>query len=76
MDTSQLKNGKYFLGRYTNPGEFKGWQIGSFLDEGHPCKTDKIELLYKEHVAGDIEKPHYHKEKIELIIMLEGVSQI
>lgn len=75
MDTERLKNDKYFLGRYTDPGSFKGWQIGSFFAEDHPCKTDKVELLYKEHVAGDVEKPHYHKEKIELIIMLDGLAK-
>ena len=75
MNTEKLKNNKYFLGRYTDPGDFRGWQIGSFFGEGHPCKTDKIELLFKEHVAGDLENPHYHKEKIELIIMLEGSAK-
>lgn len=75
MNTEQLKNDKYFLGCYTNPGAFKGWQIGSFFDKNHPCKTDKIELLYKEHIAGDTEKPHYHKEKIELILMLDGSAK-
>jgi mannose-6-phosphate isomerase-like protein (cupin superfamily) len=75
MDTEQLKNNKYFFGRYTDPGIFKGWIIGSFFSEDHPCKTDKVELLYKEHLVGDIEKPHYHKEKVELIIMLEGSAR-
>ena len=75
MNTEQLKNDKYFLGRFTDPGAFKGWQIGSFFGEGHPCKTDKVELQYKEHVIGDTEKAHYHKEKIELIIMIEGSAK-
>ena len=57
------------------PVSLKDGKLGLFLNEGHPCKTDKIELLYKEHAAGDIQKPHYHKEKIELIIMLEGSAK-
>ncbi|MDD4333041.1 MAG: hypothetical protein PHT51_02915 [Patescibacteria group bacterium] len=75
MNTEQLKNNKYFLGCYTDPGAFNGWQIGSFFPENHPCRTDMVELLYKEHAAGDTEKPHYHKQKIELIIMLEGQAK-
>jgi quercetin dioxygenase-like cupin family protein len=75
MDRSQLKNDKYFLGQYIGANDYKGWFVGSFFKEGHPGKTDKIEILYKEHVPGDIEKPHYHQEKVELIIMLEGKAK-
>lgn len=75
MNTNQPKNNKYFLGKYTDPGDFKGWFVGSFFNDEHPCKTDKIEVLYKEHVKGDIQKLHYHKEKIELIIMIEGSAK-
>lgn len=75
MDTSKLKNGKYFLGKFNKPNDYGGWFIGSFFEDGHPCKTDKIEVLYKEHNPGDICKPHYHEQKIELLIMLEGEAR-
>jgi quercetin dioxygenase-like cupin family protein len=76
MDTSKLKNGKYFCGRYTDPGQYGGWFVGSFFnDENHPCKTDQLEVMYKEHVAGDVITPHYHQLKIELLIILEGKAK-
>lgn len=72
MDNSQLKNGKYFVGKYTDHGDFQGWFVGSFFGNNHPSKTDKLEILYKEHQAGDKQAAHYHKEKVELLIMLDG----
>ena len=76
MDISQLKNGKYFCGRYTDPGQHGGWFVGSFFnDENHPCKTDQLEILYKEHQPGDKAGAHYHKLKVELLIILEGKAK-
>lgn len=75
MDTSQLKNGKYFCGRYIDPGQYGGWFVGSFFNENHPCKTDQIEILYKEHQPGDKAGAHYHKLKVELLIILEGKAR-
>ncbi len=76
MDTSQLKNGKYFYGQYTDPGQYGGWFVGSFFNDGnHPCKTDQLEILYKEHMAGDVVAPHYHKIKVELLVVLEGKAR-
>lgn len=49
--------------------------MGSFFDEGHPCKTDKVEALYREHTKGDVCKAHYHSKKIELLIILEGQAK-
>ena len=72
MDLSQLKNNKYFLGKFTDLGKYNGWFVGDFFEENHPCKTNQIEILYREHKPGDFEKPHYHAQKIELLIMLEG----
>lgn len=72
MDTNQLNNGKYFVGKYTNFEERKGWFIGSFFDENHPCKTDKVEVQYKEQKAGHVCKKHYHQKKVEILLILEG----
>jgi quercetin dioxygenase-like cupin family protein len=75
MDITKLKNGKYFQGTYDEPNDFNGWFVGSFFDVNHPCKTDKVEIMYKEHQQGDVCKPHYHQEKVELLIMLEGKAK-
>ena len=53
----------------------KGWFVGSFFEEGNPCKTDKIEALHILHKPGDISAKHYHQEKIELIIILGGEAK-
>ncbi len=66
-----MKN-KYFVGKYNNPQECGGWIIGSFYDQGDPRKNDQIEILYKEHKKGDKTKPHFHKEKVEVVILLSG----
>lgn len=75
MDTSQIKNGKYYHGNYTEPNEYRGWFCGTFMKSNHPGKTDKLEVKYTEHKCGDAEKPHYHRKMIELIIMLEGKAR-
>ncbi len=75
MDLSQLKNGKYFRGHYTDRGEYRGWFCGSFLKENHPGKTEQLEIKYAEHKKGDIEKPHYHQKMIEVLIFLEGKAK-
>ena len=75
MDTTKLKNGKYFLGRFDEPNDFRGWFVGSFFDSNHPCKTDKVEVLYKENKKGSICKPHYHQQKVEILIMLDGQAR-
>lgn len=75
MDTTKLKNDKYLLGRFNKPNDFKGWFVGSFFDENHPCKTDKVEILYRENEKGHICKAHYHQQKVEIIIMLAGKAE-
>lgn len=64
---------KFFVGKMD---DFKitnrGWFVGSFLAEGHPCKTDQIEVSQTNHKAGDLIKSHYHQKKVELLIFLEG----
>ena len=46
-----------------------------FKDENHPCKTDQLEVLYKEFQPGDKAEAHYHKLKVELLIVLEGKAK-
>ena len=75
MDITKLKNNKYFKGDFREPNEYKGWFVGDFLDSAHPCKTDKLEVAYKEHEKGDVCKPHYHEQKVELIILLKGSAK-
>jgi len=76
MDTSKLKNGKYYSGKFTDPGQYGGWFVGSFFENhDHPCKTDQLEIMYKEHKTGDIASPHYHKLKVELIVILNGKAK-
>lgn len=72
MNTDQLKNGKYAIGQYTKFVDRKGWFIGSFFDENNPCKTDKVEVQYKEQSADHICKTHYHQKKVEILLILEG----
>ncbi|MBU1178214.1 cupin domain-containing protein [Patescibacteria group bacterium] len=72
MDENKLKNGKYFIGRYSEFENRKGWFIGSFFDEGHPCKTDKVEVQFKEQKAGHVCPSHYHQKKVEILLILEG----
>lgn len=67
-----MENEKYFVGRYSNFEERKGWFIGSFFDENHLCKTDKVEVQYKEQRAGHICEKHYHQKKVEILLILEG----
>lgn len=75
MDTNKLKNGKYFSGSFKDFKETHGWFVGSFFDEGHPCKTDKIEILYRERKKGDVCKAHYHSKKVEIILMIDGKAK-
>ncbi len=75
MKIKKLKNGKYFVGKFDKPNDYGGWFVGSFFDDKHPCKSDTLEVLYKEHKAGDICKPHYHQQKVELLIMLKGEAR-
>lgn len=72
MNLNKLKNGKFYSGKFDAPNEYGGWFIGDFLEEGDSRKTKKLEVTYKEQKAGDILKPHYHENKVELTIMIEG----
>lgn len=74
-DSKMFKNGKYYAGSYKRFDKTKGWFLGDFFNEDNPLKTSQIEVLYKEHNTGDIVKPHYHKEKIELLLFLSGKAR-
>lgn len=70
--SAKLGNEKYFVGKYTDFQERKGWFVGSFFEDGHPCKTDKAEVQYVEQKAGHVCKRHYHQKKVEILLILEG----
>jgi quercetin dioxygenase-like cupin family protein len=72
MNTTTLKNGKYYHGRFDAFEKTRGWFVGSFFEEGHPCKTEHVEIAFAKHNKGSIVGPHYHKLKVELIIVLKG----
>ena len=72
IDLKKLGNGKVFAGKMTDFEKTRGWFVGSFFEEGNNCKTEKIEVLHVNHKQGDHCKKHYHQEKIELNIILEG----
>ncbi len=72
MNANKLKNEKWLVGRYCDAKERNGWFIGSFFDEKHPCRTEKVEVQYQEQKAGHICKKHYHEKKVEILLVLEG----
>jgi quercetin dioxygenase-like cupin family protein len=71
----QSQNNKFFVGRFNEPNDYRGWFIGDFIKEGDVRKTDKFEILYMENKAGAIFDSHLHKEKVELLIILEGKAK-
>jgi mannose-6-phosphate isomerase-like protein (cupin superfamily) len=71
----KLKNNKYFAGKYTDFDDNQGWFINSFIEKSNPRYCEKMEVLYKEHKAGDKTQAHYHNKKIELLILLEGKAK-
>jgi len=72
VDTSKLSNGKFLKDSFKNYGDKRGWFVGSFFNDDNPLKTDKIEIMYHQHSAGDKIAAHYHKEKVEILLILEG----
>lgn len=72
FDTNKLNNGKVLKGSFSEFKSTKGWFVGSFFGDENPLKTDRIEIMYKEHIAGDDVPAHYHKEKVEILLVLEG----
>jgi len=75
FDTNKFENDKYFVGRYDDkPSGAPNWFIGDldFFDADDPCRTNKVEIMYREHKKGDSVAPHYHQQKVEIMIVLEG----
>ncbi len=72
MDKNKLKNGKIFNGKMSDFEKTRGWFVGSFFEEGHPCKTDDVEIQYTKHEKGHICKKHYHQKKVEINIIIKG----
>lgn len=66
---------KYHVGRYDKFGQHRGFFIGSFLADDNPGKTDKVEVLYRELEKGFTTKSHYHQEKIEIVIIIDGKAR-
>ena len=72
MDKNKLENGKFFSGKMSDFEKTRGWFVGSFFEEGNPCKTDDLEIQFAKHEKGHICKKHYHQKKVEINIMLKG----
>lgn len=72
FDTKKLSNGKVLKGSFSDFESTKGWFVGSFFGDENPLKTDMVEIMYKEHAAGDNIQAHYHKEKVEILLVLQG----
>lgn len=65
-------NNKFVIGKFTEPGDYKGWFAGKFIKKGDPRRTDKFEVLYRVYKKGRMGISHIHKQKSELNIMIAG----
>lgn len=66
-------NNKYYVGKYSDYEDRRGWFIGDFFEEGHPCKTGLVEVQYnKVKKAGAVCGNHYHNTKVEILLFLQG----
>lgn len=74
-DLRKLKNGKFYSGTMSDFPEFGNWFVGSFFKPDHPCFSNQIEVCYHKRPAGFSTPPHYHKEKIELLIIISGSAR-
>jgi mannose-6-phosphate isomerase-like protein (cupin superfamily) len=75
MNKTQKPNSLYYKGDYKTDKKHRGWFIGPFLEDGNPCKTNLLEIIYKEHTAGSEVEHHYHEKKDEILILLEGKAE-
>jgi|SRR3989344_4257653 len=72
-EVSKLGNNKYSTGNFKKGFDAtRGWFVGDFFPDSHANKTRDVEIMYKKHTKGDIVVPHYHKEKVEVLIVLSG----
>ena len=51
-----------------------GWLIGDF--EPTAFKTEKFEVSYRIHPAGEIWETHYHKEATEINLLVDGFMKM
>jgi len=70
----KLQNNKYFAGKFDGDQfkKYRYWFLGDFFEDGHPCKTDKVEVGYLKFRKGDFRPAHYHEKKMEVTIMFKG----
>ena len=52
----------------------RGWFVGNFNPAA--LKTENFEVGVKSYLAGDKEEAHFHKEAIEITLILEGEVQM
>ncbi len=65
----------HIKGKFTDNQATRGWFVGDFFPDGHPAKTDKVEIVYFEHQVGEKVAPHKHNIKVEIVIILEGKAR-
>jgi mannose-6-phosphate isomerase-like protein (cupin superfamily) len=51
-----------------------GWFVGDFTPAAFT--TDKFEVCYKQHNAGEYWDTHYHKEATEINLLISGRMKI
>jgi mannose-6-phosphate isomerase-like protein (cupin superfamily) len=51
-----------------------GWFVGNF--EPAALQTDTFEVCYKHHKEGEVWDTHYHKEAIEVNLLVKGTMFI
>jgi quercetin dioxygenase-like cupin family protein len=66
---------KYFVGSYKDFSDRKGWFIGDFFENDNPLKTDKVEVMYREHNTGDHVALHKHEHKVEVLVLVQGKAK-
>lgn len=48
----------------------KGWFVGDF--EPSVIRSKDVEVGLKTYCAGDYEAPHFHKEAVEITVIVQG----
>lgn len=57
-----------------NLNNFKGgWFIGNFSPS--VCQTEKFEVALKKYKRGESDALHFHREAIEVTLILEGTAE-
>lgn len=63
---------EYYIGRVDEPAGKKGWLVGSFLKENHPCFSKDVEVGWKNMDLSTREGKHIHEEAIEVWVVIKG----